>query len=381
MEVQTATTQRFASAAESADAGEAVSAALAALAAPASIAIAFVSGDGDPAGTARAIADGAGDTPAVGLTGAGLIGPSGPAAEGCAALALGEGVQASASRVEKASSDLREAGRRAAREALESNGAEPDVLLLFVDSSHGDIAETIAGAYEVAGPRVRLAGGAAGGTHRCHFMEGEATTDSVVAVALASTNPIGVGLAQSCRVGSSPALVTRSDGQTVKEINGVPAEQAYGQALGLRSEELSDEEFRKIAITHPLAQLELHGDPRLRHVLGRDGRGGLVVGSHIAASSPIEFVDLAEHQLLASARESVAGARAALAGEDPSAAMVFDCAGRRQVMQGRLGAEQEAIREELGTPALAGTYTNGEVARIKGAIGDRNHAVVTVAFA
>ena len=41
-----------------------------------------------------------------------------------------------------------------------------------------------------------------------------------------------------------------------------------------------------------------------------------------------------------------------------------------------------AIKEAIGAPAqpLAGLYTHGEVARLQGAKGDRNHAVVTVAF-
>jgi hypothetical protein len=46
-----------------------------------------------------------------------------------------------------------------------------------------------------------------------------------------------------------------------------------------------------------------------------------------------------------------------------------------------LPQEVEAIREAAGPGLpLAGLYTSGEVARLHGAKGDRNHAVVTVAF-
>ncbi len=69
-------------------------------------------------------------------------------------------------------------------------------------------------------------------------------------------------------------------------------------------------------------------------------------------------------------------------GVKPQAALVFDCAGRRRALGPELGREVEAVAAALGSSGaqLAGLYTNSEVARLKGAKGDRNHAVVTVAF-
>ena len=61
---------------------------------------------------------------------------------------------------------------------------------------------------------------------------------------------------------------------------------------------------------------------------------------------------------------------------------MFDCAGRRRVLGDAQDQEVRAISDSFGTPAppLAGLYTNGEVARVRGAKGDHNHAVVTVTF-
>ena len=72
-----------------------------------------------------------------------------------------------------------------------------------------------------------------------------------------------------------------------------------------------------------------------------------------------------------------------LGGANPRAAIVFDCAGRRRALREGIPQEVEAIAGALGDPAipLVGLYTHGEVARLRGAKGDRNHAVVTVAFA
>jgi hypothetical protein len=136
-----------------------------------------------------------------------------------------------------------------------------------------------------------------------------------------------------------------------------------------------------MAITHPLAQPELHGDVRLRHVLGRTGDGAITVGTQIPASAVIEFTELDFEELLASGADSVHEGVERL-GDSARAALVFDCAGRRRALREGLPQEVEAITNALGSPQppVVGLYTHGEVARLRGAKGDRNHAVVTVAF-
>jgi hypothetical protein len=205
----------------------------------------------------------------------------------------------------------------------------------------------------------------------------------VVAIAISSEGPFGIGDTQCCKMRGTPSIVTRSEGQVIHEIDGRPAEEVYLEQLGFTGVAFDDDEFEVMAITHPLAQPELHGDVRLRHVLSRDGDGSITVSTNIPSSAVIEFTELDHDELVASGARSVNEATGALAGPSPRAALVFDCAGRRRALQEGLPREVEAIREALGdpTPPLAGLYTHGEVARLRGAKGDRNHAVVTVAFA
>ena len=89
-----------------------------------------------------------------------------------------------------------------------------------------------------------------------------------------------------------------------------------------------------MAITHPIAQPELHGDFRLRHVLGRTGEGGIILGTGIPESAVIEFTELDFDELLASGAGSVHAAIGALGGADPSAALIFDCAGEARAARG-----------------------------------------------
>jgi hypothetical protein len=361
--------------------GEACRQAVASLGGEVGLLLAFASGDRDFPLAATEMADAAGGAPSAGMTGKGLITPSGPLDEGCAAIAFGPRVSAALAAREEASGDLRAAGRGSTEEAIEKLGLEPDLVMLFIDSTRGDIGDTVAGAYEAAGPEIPLAGGAAGGAEKLHFHDGRATADSVVAVALRSEGSLGMGHSQTCKTRGSPSIVTKSEGQRVEEIDGRPAETVYLEQLGFTGVAFDDEEFESMAITHPIAQPELHGDLRLRHVLSRDG-GAIILGTGIPASAVIEFTELDFEELLASGASSVNSAIGALGGGVPRAALVFDCAGRRRALREGLTQEVDAITAALGEspPPVIGLYTHGEVARQRGAKGDRNHAVVTVAF-
>jgi hypothetical protein len=384
--LRAATTQQIAAAAAAPGAegvGEACGEAMSSLGGEAGLVLAFVSGELDFEQSAKALSAAAGGAPTAGMTGKGLITADGPLDHGCVALAFGTGVRASVAASLEASRDLRAAGGACTREALEGLGEEADLVLLFIDSTRGDIADMVSGAYEAAGPAVPLAGGAAGGPEKRHFHDGEASSDSIVAVALASAGRFGIGSAQACKIRGAPSIVTRSEGQRIDEIDGRPAEEVYLEQLGFTGVAFDDDEFEVMAITHPLAQPELHGDFRLRHVLSRTGDGGITISTHVPASAVVEFTELDFDELLASGGGSVREAIGGLAGPIPRAALVFDCAGRRRALREGLPQEVEAIKEALGspTPPLAGLYTHGEVARTRGAKGDRNHAVVTVALA
>jgi hypothetical protein len=362
--------------------GEACREAVSGLPGDPGLVLAFTSGERDWEHDAKEMAEAAAGAESAGMTGKGLFGPDGPMDEGCVAIAFGSQVSAGISVAEDASGDLRTAGNTCTAEALERLGGQADLVLLFIDSTRGDIADTVSGAYEAAGPAVPLAGGAAGGAGKRHFHNGRETTDSIVAVAVRSERPVGLGNAQTCKTRGTPSILTRSSGQLVEEIDGRRAEEVYLEQLGFAGVAFDDEEFETMAITHPIAQPELHGDFRLRHVLGRTGDGGIILGTGIPESAVIEFTELDFDELLASGASSVHSAIGALGGADPKAALVFDCAGRRRALREGIPREVEAITAALGdpTPPSVGLYTHGEVARLRGAKGDRNHAVVTVAF-
>jgi len=328
----------------------------------------------------------AGDTCLVGMTGASAIGARGPADDGCVALALDAATGVGTGVVQRASSDLRAAARTATADALVGlGGRRAALLMLFVDTSSGDQAAAAAGAYDVAGPQVPLAGGGAGGDDPAQFAGGRALRDAVVAVALATPSPAGVGIAHGCRPCPGPSIATRVEGTVVHRLDGFPAEQVYLERLGLAGTRMDDATFERLAAVHPLGQLELRGDVRLRHVLGRTPDGGLRCATHVPPNAPIQFAEQSAATIVASARTAAEQAVEHL-GVHPRAALVFDCGGRRHALGGAgaaLHAEVDALSGAFGAqpPALAGLYTRGEIGRVRGARGDRNHAIVVAALA
>ena len=325
--------------------------------------------------------------PVVGMTGNAVLTADGAHEGACSALALAAPVQAAVRVEASASADPREAGRRAAAGALSAVDSSSGslVLVMLVDTRSGDQAEAIAGAYEAAGPAVPLAGGAAGGADPFQLAEGRVYTDSVVAVALVSPGPIGVGIAHGCQPRSAPSIVTKADGRTVLQLDGRRAEDVYLEKLGFADVALSDEEFEAVSVVHPLAQPELSGDVRLRHVLGRTPDGGLVCATHLPANAAVEYTDEEPDGIVVSAWDGVSDALRRLGGAPARAALVFDCAGRKRALAVHgetLEREAGAVVKSLGddTPPFAGLYTHGEIGRVRGAKGDRNHALVVVAL-
>jgi hypothetical protein len=369
---------------------DAVGEALNGLGRSASFVLAFPPATLGPQAAVEQAAAAASGVPWAGMSSDGVIASGAVVPSGCAALAFDDDVDVGVGLGEGASHDPRGAARRAAAAAfagVDAEGGQP-LLLLFCEAEAGPHAELVAGAYEVVGPRVRLAGGganapvgAASWNEPAQFAFGRASYDSVVAVALVTRAPVAIGIGHGCELGALPAIVTRSEGRRILGLDGRPAEEAYLEAIGHPGGELSDAEFERLAVLHPLVQLELGGRVRPRHVRGRSPGGGLICASAIPENAAVAFGEQSPHGVRSSALAASRDALAALPGP-ARAALVFDCAARRSVLGIEPQAEVDVLTSALGSDRpIVGLYTRGEVARTRGASGDLNHAIVIVAFA
>jgi hypothetical protein len=364
---------------------EAVERAVSALGREAGLVLIFTSGEMDPETAAREAQAAAGVAHVAGMTGTGVIGANRLLETGCSAIAFSSSLATGVGAVE--GGDPREAGREATAEALAAvEDARHRAVLLFVDSESGDQAEFVAGAYAVAGGRVPLAGGAAGGMVRARFLDGRALSNGVVAVAIGCSAPIGVGVTHGCVARGAPSIVTRADGPNVIQLDGRPAEAVYLEKLGLDAGDVDDKTFGELTMVHSLAEPDLSGDLRPRYVRARTSGGALVCATDIEENAAVAVCEQTPETIVQSARTAVEDAVSQLEGP-AEAALVFDCAARSAWFQGPFAAalaqrELDSLTAgfEQAEPSLAGVYTRGEIGRARGAKGDRNHSVVVVAF-
>jgi hypothetical protein len=372
---------RSASAAGTRACADAVERAIAALGCEPGLVLVFPAGDADPDTIAAEAQEAAAGACIAGMTGSGAIGAEGIVDAGCSAIAFSASLPAGVGTAEGV--DARAAGREATAKAVAAIGDAPyGVVLLFVDSEAGDQAEIVDGAYTAAGAKIPLAGGAAGGAKRARFADGRALSGGVVAVAIGSSTPIGVGIAHGCVPRGTPSIVTRSEGPKVIQLDGRPAQDVYFETLGVDGADVDDDEFEVLAMVHPIAEPELSGAVRPRYVRARDRDGALVCATSIERNAAVLICDQTPETIIQSARAAVADAVSQL--ERPAeAALVFDCAARSAWFGSTLAQrELEAVVASFGDPApcLAGAYTRGEIGRARGAKGDRNHSVIVAAF-
>lgn len=349
--------------------------------------LAFASPAADPAALARCLQEAAGPVPVVGATTAGEIATTGASGGSVVVAALGgEGISVATSVATGASADLRQAGALAAG-AVDAVDGEHRIVLLLADGLVGDLQEVVRGAYDVAGAAVPLVGGCAGddGLMQCTYVlaDGTAHTDVVVGVGLASDTPWGVGVAHGWRRVGEPMLVTSSEGTTVHTLDDAPALDVYLRHLDAPPETTVDAAaFNRWAMCHPLGMSRRSGE-EVRFIAGADfASRSLQCIAAVPQSGLVWLMEGDSDSVMDATHVACAQALEALAGRPPVAVLAFDCVARKGVL-GEEGMSREvaAITAAAPTAAVAGFYTYGEIARVRGTSGFHNQTLVLLAMA
>ena len=328
-----------------------------------------------------------GDVPLVGCSTAGEISPSGPGDDGVVVLALGgPGFAVCTRAAHGARGRQRAAGAEVARcvEAVEPRHHQ--ALLLLSDGLAGDQQAIVRGAYDIVGSTVPLVGGGAGAgpANTTYQFHGEdVLQNSVVGVALASDAPLGIGVQHGWRRVGEPLLVTRSAGHRVHELDDRPALDVYLERLGAPAEARSDPAaFTEFAANHPLGLGRRSGEDHVRFVGNADFEDrSLGCVADVPQGGIAFFMEGDAGSVLNATDEACAGALAGLHGAPALGVLAFDCIARRRVL-GEDGIVDEVARigAACGAP-VAGFYTYGEIARVRGVNGFHNQTLVVLALA
>jgi hypothetical protein len=328
-----------------------------------------------------------GGAPLIGCSTAGEIASAGPSDASVVVVALGgEGFSVSTGCAVAAPDGLREASASASRCAVGVDRRSHRVLMLLTDGLGGDQMEVVRGAYSVVGAEVPLVGGCAGDSLKMkatHQLFGDRVLQgAVVAAAIGSDAPMGIGVQHGWRKVGDPMLVTASSTNRVQTLDDHPALDVYLQRLGAPPEAYTDAAaFTHFAMTHPLGLIRRRRE-EVRYVaeanfadrslvcIAQVPQGGLAWMMEGDGDSVLEATDVACRDALAP-----------LDGRPPIGLLAFDCIARRGVLgdQG-IRSEIERITNHAGAAPVAGFYTYGEIARTRGVTGFHNQTLVVLAL-
>ena len=352
----------------------------------ASLVVLFASADFDLPVFVRRAHEECGDAQLIGCSTAGEIATTGPGDAGAVAFAFGgEGFTVSTTAVSGIAQDARGAGARAAGCLTDVADAPHRVLLLLTDGLAGDQQEIVRGAYSIAGAGVPLVGGCAGDDLRMvrthQFWGGEVLQDSVVAAAIGSDGPLGIGVRHGWRAVGDGMLVTSSGDNRVLTLDDQPALDVYCEILGVPEEARTDPDaFTRFALTHPLGMSRRASEEHVRFIAGADfAERSLLTLAAVPQGGLVWLMQGDHDSVLAATDAACLDALASLDGT-PRGMMVFDCIARRGVLGDEgIAREVERVAAHAAGAPVAGFYTYGEIARTQGVSGFHNQTLVVLA--
>jgi hypothetical protein len=347
----------------------------------------FAAGDHDPAALLRGVRSVTGDTPVIGCSTAAAITLEGAVDDGVVAIGLGgPGLRVTVSAARDVAGDPRAAGAAAAACVAELGDAPHRALLLLSDGRAGDQEELVRGAYGVVGAAVPVVGGCASddlGRRQTVQMFGDAAfSDGVVAAAIASDAPLGVGVCHGWQRVDRPLVVSRSEGLVIELLDELPALDVYLDRLDAPAEARVDRlAFQHFALQHPLGMRRRSGEELIRNVADADfDARTLTTAAKVPRGAAAWLMRGDGASVLEATDRACTDALAALGGAPPQALLAFDCIARRAIM-GEEGIAEEISRlagRAHGAP-VAGFYSAGEIARTRGISGFHNQTLVVLA--
>jgi hypothetical protein len=349
--------------------------------------VVFCSDSYDLAALLTGINEASGGVPLIGCSTAGEIATSGPGDASVVVVALGgTGYSIRTAVATGVSSRLREAGAEAAA-CIEGVDDKPHrIMLLLTDGLAGDQQEIVRGAYGVLGAGVPLVGGCAGDDLRMRqtsqLYGAQVLHDAVVAAAVASDAPFGIGVRHGWRKMGEPMLVTHSANNRVYLLDDQPALDVYLDRLNAPEEIHSDPAaFTRFALTHPLGLSRRSGE-EVRFI-GEANFEDRSLGciAEVPQGGLAWFMEGDEDSVLEATDTACADALRQLEGRPAAGLLAFDCIARRGVL-GEEGIRREIQRvaEHAGGAPVAGFYTYGEIARVQGISGFHNQTLVVLAL-
>ncbi|OIO50349.1 hypothetical protein COX74_02945 [bacterium (Candidatus Gribaldobacteria) CG_4_10_14_0_2_um_filter_41_16] len=249
------------------------------------------------------------------------------------------------------------------------------VLMIFMDAVGVNGSAVVRGILDGSRKNLPIIGGMASDastfTKTYEYHQGEALSDAVVGVAMSGKISFGIGVQHGWQSIGLPVTVTKSEGATIKEINGKPAIKFFEEYFGAEEAKQLYKPLSRICYVYPLG-MSVEGSDELliRIAFVANEKGELVCAGEIPQGSQIRLMLGDYEKAIEAAQEAAKKAKQQLKGATPKAALVFNCAARYMLLGKRADEEIQAIQSVLGgNIPLIGFYTYGEQAPLRGDVG------------
>lgn len=290
---------------------------------------------------------------------------------------VGEGLRASTPRaIRQLVADL----RKNARPPLP--GATHKTVVLLTDGLAGNGEGIVDGLAMELGAGVTLVGGAAGDdaafkeTWVC--LGRKVYRDAAVVAELMSKKKIGVGVQHGWCAAAAPGTVTSAKGGKLIAIDGRPAIEMYRDYAKTIGVTLTKENQNHFVFTHELGIVLMNDELKVRAPLSVEDDGSINCAAEVAEGMQVRIVQGDHDAIIGAAKTAAERAMAALGGQRPAGAIIFDCVARKLVLGADFKREVEAFQAVVGAPVM-GFNTYGEIARVRGQLSGFHNTTAVVA--
>jgi hypothetical protein len=195
------------------------------------------------------------------------------------------------------------------------------------------------------------------------YFEQRLLKNAALAILLGGRLNFGVGAQHGWRPLGKPRLVTKSENNTVYEINGASATNLYEEYFDCGLARLK-KELRRIAVFYPVGiHIQEANEYILRSLASVEDNGSLVFKDNVPEGSTIRLMIATKESCLEATRSAARQACDSLAGARPKLVLVFNSFSRYKLLGDASEKEIGIFKEQFGakTP-LIGLISYGEQA-------------------
>ncbi|MDR1641638.1 MAG: FIST C-terminal domain-containing protein [Clostridiales bacterium] len=258
----------------------------------------------------------------------------------------------------------REAGKKAALEALKAAGKNVPPALFYMVAPPGEEEFFLKGITEVIG-RVPFFGGSAADNSISGdwlLFTDKAVSANAVAVAFIYTDsPFANVFTGAYDETANVGIITKLEGKrTLVEIDGVPAVKKYAEWTSQNPDDILGGNLLVATITAPLGVKDRLGDlTAIRHPMFGNDNYSMNIGANLAVGTAVIQMQGSVDKLIASAPEAIDKVIEKL-GQKPQALHLVHCGGRRAGIGDRIEELAEAVKKAAGDIPFIVEFTFGE---------------------